>query len=140
MSVTNRLCSEWKTWGIVVSAMFSLQRPSPQAACALSSSLSYVPAACSKKLVWPVVSVSATGGTGGVAGLLSVSWGDGSALCAMSVRNGASKWTTFGGTGTGPVQPVLVAREHSTRPCTWVTGSDDAIWGRLRVALGRKLP
>ena len=51
----------------------------------------------------------AIGATGGVAGLLSVSCGDGSALCAMSVRNGVSKCATFAGTGTG------LARLPSTR-------------------------
>ena len=45
--------------------------------------------------------------TGGVAGLWSVSCGLGSALCAMSVRNGVSKCRTFAGTGTGawPCRP-----------------------------------
>ena len=40
MSLINRSCSEWKTWWMVESAMFSLQRPSPQAKCASSISSS----------------------------------------------------------------------------------------------------
>ena len=40
MSSTSRSCSEWKIWWIVVSAMFSLTRPSPAAKCVSSSSSS----------------------------------------------------------------------------------------------------
>ena len=110
MSATSRLCSEWKIWWMALSAMFSLHRPSPQAKCAASISSSYVPAGWCVKSADGVSSASGAGATGGVAGLLSLSCGDGSALCAMSVRNGVSKRSTLLGTGTG------AARLPSTRP------------------------
>jgi hypothetical protein len=108
MSPIRRSCSEWKTWWIVVSAMFSLTRPSPAQKCASSISSSYA--------------------TGGVAGLWSVSTGDGSALCAMSVRNGVSKCSTSAGTATG------AAVSPSTRPVR-VT-----YCGRPRAGPGMNLP
>jgi hypothetical protein len=40
MSSIRRSCSEWKTWWIVVSAMFSFARPSPAQKCVSSSSSS----------------------------------------------------------------------------------------------------
>src|SRR4051794_1764395 len=98
---TSRSCSEWKIWWIVVSAMFSLTRPSPAQKWASSISSSYVPGGWWAKSAEATVSASGMSTTGGVAGLLSVSTGLGSALCAMSVRNGVSKCSASSGTGTG---------------------------------------
>ena len=101
MSATRRACSEWKIWWMVVRPMLSLQRPSPQLKCAFSISSSYVPRGWLAKSADAVVSRSGVGKTGGVAGLLSLSCADGSALCAMSVRNGVSKYRPSARTGTG---------------------------------------
>ncbi len=90
--------------------MFSFTRPSPAMKCMPSISSSYVPAGWLAKSVDAVVSASGRGATGGVAGLWSVSCRVGSALCAMSVRNGVSKCSVSAGTATG------FARSPSTRP------------------------
>src|SRR3954449_4900259 len=118
---------------MVDSAMFSLQRPSPQAKCAFSISSSYVPAGWFAKSADGVLSASGTGATGGVAGLLSVSCGDGSALCAMSPTNGVSKCTTFAGTGTGLA--VLPSTSVTTPAAFLVT-----YCGSPRAGPGRYLP
>src|SRR5215218_93049 len=90
--------------------MFSLTRPSPAQKCASSISSSYVPAGWLAKSADAVSSSSGLGAVGGVDGLWSRSAGLGSALCAMSVRKGVSKWSASAGTGTG------LARSPSTSP------------------------
>ena len=87
-----------------------------------------MPAGWLAKSAEAVVSESGVGATGGVPGLWSVSTGLGSALCAMSVRNGVSKYSTFAGTGTG------AAVSPSTSPVL-VT-----YWGSPRSGPGRNLP
>ena len=82
-----------------------------------------MPAGWLAKSADAVVSASGVGATGGVAGLWSVSCGAGSALWAMSVRNGVSKCVTLAGTGTG------LARLPSTRPVS-VTYCGSPLAGR----------
>ena len=110
MSSTSRSCSEWKTWWI-----------GGQADVLVDAAV-----AGEEVRVQHLVVVRAGGlvgevGRGDVVGVrlgASAAWPDcgrgpaglGSALCAMSVRNGVSKCRAFAGTGTG------LARLPSTRP------------------------
>ncbi len=72
------------------------------------------------------MSASGTGATGGVAGLLSVSTGLGSALCAMSVRNGVCE-VHHVGRDRHRVRPVALheaVRGHVLRQTAGRTGQE----------------